>query len=297
MKTYYRFAEAEATPPPPEKARFHILPVPYEKHVSYGHGTAAGPAAILEASQQLEIYNAMGMPARDAGIFTHPPVVCRGSVENVMNAITAKTTAILQQSKIPVMLGGEHTVSFGAVRAVQNAYPARTGKPTFGVVQFDAHADLRDSFRGTPWSHACVMRRIVDLGIPLFQLAVRSLSEPEQRFRTAQKIPHLDAVDFSENGIPTTLLPKNFPRQIYLTFDIDALDPSLVPGTGTPEPGGLFWWDALRLLRRVMAGRQVLGFDIVEVAPQAGAHVSEFTAARLAYEIMAMIGAGEKRKK
>ena len=126
------------------------------------------------------------------------------------------------------------------------------------------------------------MRRIVDLGIPIFQLAVRSLSDTEHQFRQARKIPHLDAVEFAENGIPATLLPKAFPKKIYLTFDIDALDPSLVPGTGTPEPGGLFWWDALRLLRRVMTGRHVLGFDIVEVAPQAGTHVSEFTAARLA---------------
>lgn len=282
-RTYPSFAELEVPPASPAKALFHVIPVPYEKTVSYGTGTARGPRAIIEASAQMEVFDGKGVPAEEAGIFTHLPVDCGGAAEKVLARIATAVAGAVVLGKVPIVLGGEHTVTFGAATGL-----AAAGHE-FGVVQFDAHADLRDSYRGVKWSHACVMRHILDAGAPLFQIGVRSLSKPEADLRVARRIGHLDAVDIAEHGLPAVILPKDFPRDIYLTFDIDALDPALVPGTGTPEPGGLAWFEALRALRRVLQGRRVLGFDVVEVAPLRGSHVSEFTAARLIYEIMGMI--------
>jgi agmatinase len=277
------FLASDVPPPAPEKARFHILPVPYEKTVSYGHGTGLGPEAILRASQQLEVFNGHNCPATEVGIFTHPPVSCTGEAPVVLRRISDRVRDILTLGKIPVILGGEHTVSYAPVAALVEARGA-----DFGVVHFDAHADLRQEYEGTPWSHACVMRRIHELELPVAQFAVRSLSWDEHQYRLDHNIFHLDAAELAEEGLPVLPLPDDFPEDIYLTFDIDALDPSLIPGTGTPEPGGLFWHDAMRLLRQILAGRRLIGFDVVELAPVPNAHVSEFSAARLVYEIMGM---------
>ncbi|MFA5206185.1 MAG: agmatinase [Lentisphaeria bacterium] len=277
------FLAAEMPPPPPERARFHILPVPYEKTVSYGHGAARGPAAILRASQYLELFTGSSQPAVESGIHTCPPVPCGGEAPAVLRRISGRVGEILKQDKIPVVLGGEHTVSYAPVAALVEA--RGTG---FGVVHFDAHADLRAEYHGTKWSHACVMRHIHELELPVAQFGVRSLSWGEHQYRLDHDIFHLDAATLAEEGIPAVPLPDEFPEALYLTFDIDAFDPSLVPGTGTPEPGGLFWHDALRLLRGVLAGRRLLGFDVVELAPLRGSTVSDFTAARLVYEIMGM---------
>jgi len=282
-RTYPSFVEAEVPPASPVAALFHIIPVPYEKTVSYGAGTARGPRAIIEASAQMEVFDGKGIPAKEAGVFTHLPVNCAGAAETVLARVAAEVSAVLALGRVPVVLGGEHTVTYGAVAAL-----AAAGRE-FGVVQFDAHADLRDTYRGTAWSHACVMRRVLELGVPLFQIAVRSLSRSEAELRQELAIGHLDAAEIAEHGLPAEILPQSFPRDIYLSFDIDALDPSLVPGTGTPEPGGLFWFEALRALRRVMRGRHVPGFDIVEVAPLRSSPLSEFVAARLTYELMGMI--------
>lgn len=295
-----------------EECRFHVVPVPYEASVSYGSGTAQGPAAILEASQQLEIWTGCGIPA-EQGIFTWPAVDCKGGPEEVLARVEDATARIFACKMagtaegpgvlpIPFLLGGEHTLTLGALRAAAKQYTS------LGVVQFDAHADLRDAYEGSPYSHACVMRRATaDLGLPLFQVGVRSLSPEEVRFREARSIRHLDARNlydpFRTPGCGVSLLPpsqapgglvsplpKDFPEHIFLTFDIDALDASLMPATGTPEPGGLLWWDALGLVRACLAGRRTVGCDLVEFAPIPGMHASAYTAARLAYEIMGIVG-------
>ncbi|BFR49795.1 agmatinase [Nitratidesulfovibrio sp. HK-II] len=278
-----RFLASELDDVAPDGARFHVIPVGYEESVSYGGGTAAGPAAILAASDQLELWDGESVPA-DLGIHTAPAVDCCGGAEAVLARIEAATATALSHGGLPVLLGGEHTVTLGALRALHRQYG------TFGVIQFDAHADLRDSYGGTPYSHAAVMRRAVaDLGLPLFQIGVRALCREEVDCRAALGVGHLDAAALARHGIPDPLLPPDFPERIYVTFDVDGLDPSIMPATGTPVPGGLGWYDARRCLELVMAGRQVLGFDVVELAPMDGFHAADFAAARLVYDIMGLV--------
>lgn len=287
-----RFLESELPDMRPDECLFHVIPIPYEASVSYGGGTMAGPAAIIEASSQLETWTGAGNPS-EMGIYTWPDVNCEGRAEMVLDRIERATERVLDARAgrvIPVGLGGEHTVTLGILRALAK----RCGH--FGVVQFDAHADLRDSYEGSRYSHACVMRRAVDdLGLALFQIAVRNMSLPEVEYRETKGIQHLDARDLAMKGGSAylagleSLLPPSFPENIFLTFDIDALDSSIMPATGTPDPGGLAWWDALRLASLAVKGRTVLGFDVVELAPMEGFHAADFTAARLTYELMDIV--------
>ncbi|MDR2489581.1 MAG: agmatinase [Desulfovibrio sp.] len=316
------FLGSELAPRAARECRFHVIPVPYEDTVSYGKGASGGPAAILEASQQLEVWTGRSMPS-EQGIYTWPSVVCSGGIGDVLENIEALVSAVLVAGPqgalplmcsaansgirecfgapvLPVVLGGEHTVTLGTLRALQKRYGH------FGVIQCDAHADLRDSYEGTPYSHACVMRRAVDdLGLSLFQVGARSMSSEEAVFRKERGIGHLDSrvagfpLSGREGGANAdvcsapSLLPCDFPGKVFLTFDVDAFDSSLMPATGTPEPGGLFWWDALHLVERCLIGRILLGFDVVELAPIPGMHAPDYTAARLAYEIMGLIAEGK----
>jgi len=307
MAAPLRFLDSELPFRPADECRFHVIPVPFEATVSYGGGTASGPEAILEASSQLEVWTGRAVPSRQ-GIFTWPAVDCEGRAEDVLERIEqAVQTALAQGPQtdsplttapatpcevpgtampaVPVILGGEHTVSLGALRALKKRYG------DFGIVHFDAHADLRDNYEGTPYSHACVMRRAVqDLGLSLYQIGVRSLSPEEELYRRAQNIQHLDAREAKFPGFPASFsLPAGFPKNVYLSFDVDALDSSLMPATGTPDPGGLLWWDALDLVERCLKGRCCLGFDVVEFAPVPSLHAPAFTAARLAHEIMGIL--------
>ena len=286
MKPSPAFHVLDVPPVAADRARFEIIPAPLEKSVSYGRGTADGPAALLGASAHLEAYDGGRVPA-EAGIYTGPAVDCTPDAASVLAAIAGRVTAALKGGRVPIVLGGEHTVTVGAVEALSAFCGSAAPSARFGVVQFDAHADLRDRYEDNDLSHGCVMRRIVERGIPVFQVGVRSLSAAEAAFRLAAGIPHADAEDLAAAGRPSVALPPDFPRRIYLTFDLDAFDPAVMPGTGTPEPGGLFWYDALRLIQDVLDGRELVGFDVVELAPFAGSQVSEFTAAKLVYVLMA----------
>ena len=166
------------------------------------------------------------------------------------------------------------------------ALVARFGR--FGVIQFDAHADLRETYEGTPWSHACVMRRAVaDLGLPLIQFGVRALCLEEVEAREQYGVRFHDAAELACGGIPE--IPRDFPERVYLSFDVDGLDPSIMPATGTPVPGGLGWYQALELAQMALRGRAAIGFDVVELAPVPGLHAADFTAARLTYALMGLV--------
>ncbi len=287
-----RFLGSELPLRAAEDCRYHIISVPYEDNVSYGGGTSLGPAAVIEASDQLEAWDGESIPGED-GIFTGPTVDCTGSPEVVLGRIERAVAAALDFGNIPVLLGGEHTVTLGALRAIARR---REGQKKFGVVQFDAHGDLRNTYEGTPYSHGSVMRRACDLGLPLMQIAVRSLCLEEVEFRKTYGVHHLDAAALSSLGGLAAisrpefrLLPDDFPEDIYVTFDIDALDASLMPATGTPDPGGLSWYEALRLLELAVTGRRVIGLDLVEVAPMPHYHAAEFTAAKLLYYFMGIM--------
>ena len=283
-------------------SRFHVIPVPMEKSVSYGGGATLGPLAILEASQQLEAWDGLSTPM-DEGIHTSEAIECiHASTDTILKKITAAVTEVLDIGAVPVLLGGEHTITLGALRAINHhlgkaRFVQSSPEASFGIVQIDAHADLRAEYEGDPFSHACVMRRAIDeLQTPLFQLGVRAICHDEMNFRKrmGEKITYIDARDIylrglESNGIPEKILPETFPGKIYLSIDLDGLDPSVIRATGTPVPGGIGWHDTLTLLERCIDGREVIGFDVVELAPMAGDHASDFAAAQLTYSVMGMI--------
>ncbi|UJF25043.1 agmatinase [Suttonella sp. R2A3] len=281
------FLGSEIEQPQEDQALFHIVPVPYEHSVSYGSGTSLGPAAIIEASDQLETTDGVSEPCNE-GIYTHPAIDCSGDPEAIMQRIRSVNGKIAARKQIPVVLGGEHTVSYGAVMGVADAYPEQK----IGIVQFDAHADLRDSYEGSKWSHASVMKRLVDEGMSLFQLGVRAMSVEEQAVRDAHsdRIHYLDARCLCrQNPTHSMTLPEDFPELIYITVDIDGLDGAIMPATGTPVPGGLSYWQMIDLLESVIGQRQVVGMDVVELAPIDGFHVYDYTTAEVVYKMMGLV--------
>ena len=278
-----RFFETDVPEVAPGKARFHVLPVPYEKTVSYGGGTKDGPAAILAASGQLERWDGLSDPGAE-GIHTWPAVDCSGAPERVLGDIAKAVERILKLKKLPVVLGGEHTVTWGVIQGYLEA-----GVKDFGVVQIDAHADLRDAYEGDRYSHASVMRRVVEAGIPLVQLGVRAFCEEERLARKAHKVLAFDAVDIAPRGTSKIKLPKKFPPKVFFTLDVDGMDPSVLPATGTPVPGGLGWYQTLGLFESVARQRRIIGFDLMEFAPIPGFHAFDFAAALLTYKMMGLV--------
>jgi agmatinase len=278
-----RFLDTEVDEIAPGAARFHVLPVPYEKTVSYGGGTAKGPAAILAASSQIERWDGASDPGAE-GIYTWPAIDCRGKPEKVIATIAATVANILRLNKMPVVLGGEHTVTWGVVQGYLQA-----GVRDFGVVQIDAHADLRDRYHGDPLSHASVMRRIVEASIPLFQLGNRAYSQEEREARSRYNVRYLDADRLVPGHIDSITLPQDFPRHVFFTLDVDGIDPSVIPATGTPVPGGLGWYQTLGLFESVARQRRIIGFDLLEFAPIAGFHAFDFAAAQLVYKLMGIV--------
>lgn len=278
-----RFLGTELPALAPEAARFHVLPVPYEKTVSYGGGTAKGPAAILAASGQLERWDGASDPGAE-GIHTWPAIDCRGRPAKVIDSIAAAVGRILRLGKMPVVLGGEHTVTWGVIKGYLDA-----GLRDFGVVQIDAHADLRDAYEGDPLSHASVMRRIVEAGIPLFQLGNRAYCEEEREARLRYGVRHVDADRLVRERVDAIALPGDFPRDVFFTLDVDGIDPSVLPATGTPVPGGLGWYQTLGLFESVARQRRIIGFDLLEFAPIRGFHAYDFAAALLVYKLMGIV--------
>ncbi|TVR68970.1 MAG: agmatinase [Spirochaetaceae bacterium] len=293
------FLEGEYPCSSPDQALFYVIPVPYEGTVSYGGGTARGPERILAASTQLEKFDGIDCPG-EAGIHTARPVDCSGTPEEVLPRVGDAVLSALgahDHDPLPVVLGGEHSITAPAVRAVRDKLRERTGLATpLGVIQIDAHADLRDRYEGSPLSHAAVMRRVhQDLGVPLIQIGVRALSREEETYRLAARDetdPVLlwhDARDIVPSALSRIEIPRDFPSRVYLTLDVDGLDPSICPATGTPVPGGLEWYQTLNLLQHIANAREIAAFDVVELAPIPGLHAPDYALAELTYRIMGMI--------
>ncbi|MBP5628096.1 agmatinase [bacterium] len=275
------FLDSEFKPAKPTEAAFHVIPAPYEKSVSYGTGTKLGPKAIIESSSQLEKIQ-RGFAPGENGIYTAKPAP-------TLNAIEKAVSYALKCHSTPFLLGGEHTVTLPAIKALKAFYG-----PEIGLIQFDAHADLRFAYEDDPLSHASVMRRISELNIPIAQFGTRSYCQEEQDFRQDKKnkVTFHDAEElfrrFKERK-KNKLLPANFPKKIYVSFDIDGLDSAIMPATGTPVPGGLLWYQTLDLLAELTKGRTIIGLDLVEFSPIKNFHAYDFTAATLAYEMMALV--------
>jgi agmatinase len=266
-------------------ALFQVIPVPLERTVSYGAGTAAGPEAIIEASNELERL-CFGHEPCARGIHTVDPVDCNGPLPEVMERIATQTERAVKAGQIPVTLGGEHSLSFGAVSGVARAL----GQP-IGIVQIDAHADLRVAYQGERHSHASVMYLLSsEVDVRLAQFGVRALCTQEAESRVTHKVFHVDAEELVTQNLYAVDLPEDFPELIYVSFDVDGLDPSVMPATGTPVPGGLSFYQALHLVTHCLKGRRCVGMDVVELAPN-GETAWDFTAAQITYRIMAALGA------
>ena len=271
---------------PPGKAHFHVIPAPMETTVCYGGGTARAPQAILEASGQLDDFDGRGWPT-DLAIHTQPDVKPvpghRDLSERWLDGIERAVAKALRCGAVPAVLGGEHTATLGSARAFRDA------GADIGIIHFDAHGDLRDTYKGRRISHACVMRRVHELGFPLIQLGTRAYCMEEVQYRAANRktIAAHDAQAIVSGRMPRKWIPKNFPKQVFVSFDLDAFDPAVIPATGTPVPGGIGWRDALKLIDDVAVSRKIVGFDVVELAPLKDLHHPDYTAALLVYALMA----------
>lgn len=256
-----------------------IVPVPYERTVSWGAGTADGPAAIMTASDYVEFYDEiLKEEPKRVGIHTAPPVaVDQPDPEAFLSDLEATATQLFGDDKFPVFLGGEHALTTGPVRAAHAAFDDLT------VLQLDAHADLRDTYHGTVWSHACVMRRVMELGVPFVSIGVRAVSPEEAELIHANDIPVFWSHRIAQRDEWMETAIKALGDNVYITFDVDFFDPSVIPSTGTPEPGGATWHTAMRFLAKVFARRRVVGMDVVELAPIDGLHAPDFVIARLVY--------------
>jgi agmatinase len=268
----------------PASARAVVVPFGLEASVSYGSGTAAGPAAILKASQQLELYDEeLGREAYlDYGVAALREPAIAKPIEAALDQLECLVEAVLRQGKFPFVLGGEHSLTAGAIR------PLLARHQDLVVLQFDAHADLRDGYLGERYSHAAAMRRVLDhAGVSLVQVGLRSVSAAE----VAYMEEHQDRISVywaKDQGAWDTdgMLRRLAGRPLYISFDIDALDAAVMPATGTPTPGGFGYWQALALLRRACVAGSVVGADLVEFAPIAGLHAFDYTAAALAYKLL-----------
>ena len=263
---------------------FVVVPVPYDLTSTYQPGSRRGPIAIIEASTNMELYDEeLKKETYLAGIHTTPPVAvdARGP-KNMVNIVRKKISKIVAANKIPVMLGGEHSITFGAVQALKEKYPK------LSVLQLDAHADLRDSYQGSPHSHASVARRISEI-CPLTQVGIRSMSAEEGAFLPQSKVKSYSADFVAENKNWCEKVCKNLKGDVFVTIDLDVFDPSIMPSTGTPEPGGLYWRDVLRLLKSVSGSCKIRGFDVVELAPIPGIVAPDFMASKLIYRFMGYI--------
>lgn len=266
-----------------DDSRVVILPVPVERTTSYGAGTRSGPREILEASSHMELWDEeTGADVHDVGIFTLPAMELPfGELEPLMEEVRRVAAEVLARDKFLVALGGEHSITPPLVAAAAARYPGLT------VLQIDAHADLRRSYMGTRDNHACAMRRSLDYVTSLTQVGIRSMSTEE-----AEAAPGLDTKIFYDFNMRQD--PKWIDRAVdtlgdgpvYITIDVDGMDPAIMPSTGTPEPGGLSWYEILALLRTTITRRNVVAGDVVELSPIPGLLAPNFLCAKLIYKML-----------
>lgn len=276
-----------------DAARILILPVSYEGTVSYGTGTGDGAMAIVNASRNMELYEEeTDSEVYKLGIHTLPEFVARDSPGQMMSDLYDYSKKLLKFDKFICMLGGEHSVSAPIIKAFKEKYQG------LSVLQIDAHADLRDTYDGTPHSHASIMARVVkDLQIPSVQVGIRSISVDEARalndglptkiFWARDIVGKTDWIDEAVDGLSDN---------VYLTIDIDGLDPSIVPTTGTPEPGGLGWYETLTLIRTLAEKKRVVGMDLVEYSYVEAFDAPAFLCAKLVYKSLSYVFISESPK-
>jgi agmatinase len=263
-----------------EESRMVVLQAPLEATVSYMKGTGRGPSALIRASHQVEYYDdELNAETFRNGIATLPPMRFSGkSLKACVQLIDDEVTRVLRAGKKPFLIGGEHTVSVGAIRACRRNHPDMT------VLHLDAHTDLRDSYEGSPFNHACVMARVAEF-CPFVSAGIRSLSAEEAVRISTQMLHVFDIHQMRSEPAWAEKIISLLGDTIYITVDLDVLDPSLMPAVGTPEPGGMGWRECLDFLKRIFSEKKVVGLDMVELCPLPGAAHGVFTAAKMAYRL------------
>ena len=265
----------------PATAAISVIPVPYDETSTWMKGADDGPRAIIGASAAVEWLDVQtGTEVHRHGIATLDPVLVDGPPEELTRHVRYLVDHELRAGRLPVLLGGEHSVSIGAIQAAAAVFDDLT------VLQIDAHADTRESYHGSKHNHACVMARAREV-CSIVQVGIRSLDAGELERLDRSRVVFAHEIRESTDGwIDRAVCMLS--EHVYVTFDLDAFDPSLLPATGTPEPGGLSWWQADALLERVASASTIVGFDVVELCPQAGEHASEFVAAKLVHRMMTL---------
>src|SRR3989338_734986 len=263
-----------------ETSKVAVLPVPYEKTTTYMKGAAKGPGAILKASRQVELYNEeLGKNMYDMGICTLNELRIEEKPELMVNVVYENVKKLIDDNKFPVIIGGEHSITPGCIKAF-------AGYDELSVLQLDAHADLREKYGGTKFSHACAMKRCLDICKNIVQVGIRSLCDEEASFIKENKLKIFWAKDIFDNDEWFDEAISKLLKNVYITLDLDVFDPSIMPSTGTPEPGGLLYYQTLRFLRKVFEKRNVVGFDVVELCPNENDISSDFTAAKVTYKMI-----------
>lgn len=273
-----------------EGSEFVIIPAPYDLTTSYISGTRRGPLAIIEASTHMELFDEeLGIETYKVGIHTLPFLEPTTSgPKEMVDRVAEVCDHIIRKGKIPVLLGGEHSLSFGMVRAIKSHYP------DLSILHLDAHADMKDVYNDSPFNHGCVSRRISEL-CPVVQVGIRSLSAEEAEFLRSSSVNTIYADQFFTSSFDRRIF-DSLTEDLYITIDLDVFDPSIMPSVGTPEPGGLGWYDVLGIVKEVIRGRRVMGFDVVELSPIPGCIAPDFMAAKLVYRIMGYIIQERKRR-
>ena len=268
------FAEAES-------AKYVLLPVPYDGTSTYMKGAEKGPQAIIDASDSIELYDIQtGLEAYKSGIYTDKHTYSFISPEKMVEEVKERVCFFLQQKKIIGLLGGEHSISIGAIEAYSEKYP------NLSVLQIDAHADLRDFYNGSPYNHACVMRRAQEVA-HVVQVGLRNVCIEEKNHIISENIFYAHEICGKTEWMQKAI--DRLTEHVYLTIDLDGFDPSILPATGTPLPGGLLWYETLAFLELLFMSKKVVGFDVVELCPQNEDKISDVLAAALVYKVISWI--------
>ncbi len=255
-----------------------IVPVPYDRTSTWIRGADKGPDAIMEASVNLEFYDIeTSSEVHLKGIHTIDPITEDSTPEILVDAVCNKVLSLIDDNKFPVIVGGNHTVSIGAVKAFSGRYDKLT------ILQLDAHADLRDEYEGSRYNHACVMARAREYA-PLVQVGIRSMSAGEKKNVISDRIFFAHEL-YHDKSLYRKAISK-LSEDVYITIDLDVFDPSLIPSTGTPEPGGPEYFEIMHFLREVISSRNVVGFDIVELCPSPSDKAPDFVASKIIYQLL-----------
>ena len=283
LSTYrLNFADLPSSLVDSQKSKVRIVPLPYEATVTYKGGTKEAPFAIITASQNLELWDEeLGAEPCEVGIFTLAPFKCSSSgPKEAVKEICSYVEKIWDSEKFYIFIGGEHTVSAGIVKALSKIYSS------LSVLCLDAHADLRNVYEGSPYNHACAMRRVKECSFSLVELGLRSFSKEEAEYLKREAIPYQTSFQVLQSDSWKNIIREHLSEFVYVTVDVDVMDPSFMPSVGTPEPGGLDWYKILEIIRFTARHKKIVGADIVEFSPLAGVVAPDFLVAKLIYKII-----------